>query len=262
MAILFRDRQYLQSSTDESMKTKLILLQLILLGIASGQVFCQAGYDCFDVYEINTEQPLSGELFLPASPPDIVTYFNKSWLSGDIWLTDGTVIRNKKIRYNGLLDELFWLEPRMNQTIKLDKESIRQFHFLNFQDDTSVYFRKLKVKRNILTDSTEIYGQEIFRGDLSLYVLHSFYLNRKETVQIDKRYILKDIFEEETIYYIKFLDNKVVGFKRFSRKNLYTFLPDKKDQIKQYLKENKTGIIKSNPEIIRLVQFLSSIVEQ
>jgi hypothetical protein len=199
---------------------------------------------------------------MPASPPDIVTYFNKSWLIGDIWLTDGTVVKNKKIRYNGLLDELLWQEPKSNQIIKLDKEAILRFHFHDFEGDTTVYFRKIYVLRNILNDSIETYVQELYNGDLSLFVSHAFYLLRKDKIQMGETYYLKDIYKEEPVYYLKYLNNQFVGFKRYSRKILYAFVPDKKEQIKQYLKANRTWIIKTNPEIIRLVQFLSSIVDQ
>jgi len=262
VVILLPDLQYLQSSPNETMKTKLILLSFILIKIASWPGFCQTGYICFDLNKINAEPPLSGELFSPALSPDIVTYFNKNWLPGDIWLTDGTIIRNKKIKYNRLLDELFWLEPVSNKTVKLDKEAILQFHFLNFMGDTSVYFRKLKVKRSILTDSTEIYGQEIFQGDLSLFILLTYYLDRTENVRMDNGTYMKDIYKEKPVYFIQYLNNKVVGFKRFSRKSLYAFVPDKKVQIKQYFKENKSVAIKTKPELIRLIHFLSSIVDQ
>jgi hypothetical protein len=244
------------------MKTKLIILHFMLLGILSCPGFCQTACNCIDINEISSEPPLSGELFSPASSPDIVTYFNKNWLPGDIWLTDGSIIHNKRIKYNGLLDELFWLEPESNQTIMLDKDAILQFHFLNIQGDTSIFFRKLKVRRNFLADSTEIYGQEIYHGDLSLFVLHSFYLNRKETFKTGTGNVLKDIYKEDPVYYIKYLNNKVIGLKRFSRKNLYALFPGHKDQINEFFKVNKSSIIKTNPEIIKLIQFLSTIVDQ
>ena len=75
-------------------------------------------------------------------------------------------------------------------------------------------------------------------------------------------YFLKDIYQEEPEYYIKFLNNQVAEFKKFSRKNLYAFAPSKKDQIKQFLRENIPGIINSNQEIIEVVKFLDSIVDQ
>jgi hypothetical protein len=244
------------------MKARLFLIYIILLLITSRTVFCQNDLSNAGKAEINAEPNLSGELFAPALSPDITTYFNREWLPGDIFLADGRVVRNKKIKYNGLLDELFWLEPESNKTIQLDKGAILQFHFLNFQGDTSVYFRRLKVKRDILNDSIEIFGQELYRGDLSLYILHNFYFARRETVPMGKKYILKDIYLEEPVYYIRLLNKKAVGFKSFSRKNIYAFLPGKKEQIKKYFKEHRQGNINTNPEIIKLVQFLGTIIEQ
>jgi hypothetical protein len=244
------------------MKTKLFLLQLILLSIASPAGFCQSAFNCFDINEIAAEPYLSGELFATSSTPDIVTYFNRDWLSGDIWLADGGIIRNIKIRYNGLLDELFCLEPESNRIIKLDKEAIFQFHFLNFQGDTSVYFRKLKVKRDNYNDSIEIFAQEIYNRNLSLFILHSFYFLRRETVPMNKSYTLKDIYKEEPVYYLRYLNNPVVEFKRFSRKNLYSFMPDKENQIRKYFRDSMSGKIKTNQEVMNFINFLCTIVNQ
>jgi hypothetical protein len=123
------------------MNAKLILIHAILLTIAFQSLSGQSNYsrNCTD--KINSGPYLSGELFIPAEPLEVITYFNSDWLLGDIYLANGEIVRNKYIKYNKLLDELFWLEPASNKIIKLDKEGILQFHFLNFQGDTSVYFK-------------------------------------------------------------------------------------------------------------------------
>jgi hypothetical protein len=244
------------------MKTRLMLAQFILFWITSSAVFCQNEYNCSGTDEPGTGQFLPGELFASTSPVDLVTYFNTDWLSGDIFLLDGRVIRNKKIKYNGFLDELFWLESESNLIVRLDKEAIVKFHFTNFQGDTSVNFRKLKIKRNSSNDSIEIFGQELYLGDLSLFVLHSFYFEKTVIVQVDGRNILKDIYKKDPVYYIKFLDNTTVGFKKFSRKNIYAFAPGKKDQIRKFLNESNSGKNKTTPEIISIIQFLDTIVDQ
>jgi hypothetical protein len=83
-----------------------------------------------------------------------------------------------------LLDERFLLETELNKIIKLDKEGILQFHFLNFHGDTSVYFRKIIAKRYAFVDSSEIFGQEIYNGKLSLFVLHNFIIEQKELYNV------------------------------------------------------------------------------
>jgi len=244
------------------MKAKFFNVLIILLWITSLGAFCQNNCICSDTDKINSELYLSGELFTPSIPLDNMTYFNISWLPGDICLADGGIVKNKKIRYNGLVDELFYLDPKTNRTIKLDKKAIAQFHFHNFQGDTSVYFRKLKVKRNLLPDSIEIFVQKIYQGNVSLFVFHTFYLNRRETVHIDENFILKDIYKEDPVYYIKISNKKVIGFNRFSRKNIYSFVPDKKDQIRKFLRESISGRIKTDSEIVGFIIFLNSIVKE
>jgi len=229
------------------MKLKQILIQISLFLFTSGASFCQ-------------QVDLAGELFQPDIPPDLSTYFNPDWLMGEILLSDSVLIRDVKIRYNGLLDELFLLEPESNKTIKLDREAILRFHFKNFNGDTSVYFRKLKVKRESFPDSIEIFGQELFEGKVSLYLQHSFYYAGSKSVQLNKRYVLKDNYQKEPIYYIYIPDNKIVQFKRFSRKNIYTSFPDKKLQIKKYLNESLTGKLKITPEIVSLIHYINSIL--
>jgi hypothetical protein len=239
------------------MRRKLILVSLILLGITSRAGLCQADHG-HSVNIIYSESLLSGELFDPASTPDISTYFNKEWLSGDIRLMDGRIIRNKKIKYNGLIDELFWLEPVSNLTIKLDKESINQFHFLNFQGDTTIRFIKIKIKQDIFTDSIEIFSQEIKKGNLSLLISHHYYFAGKEAVRMNKSLYLKEIYKEEPVYYLRFPNNRIIEFKRFSRKNLFASIPDKKDLIRQYFRESISGKIRTDQEILDFVLFLSS----
>jgi len=176
-------------------------------------------------------------------------------------MTNGRMVRKNKIRYNGLLDELFWLEPVSNKIIKLDKESILQFHFLNFNGDSTISFRKIRVRKDIFTDSADIFVQELKYGKVSLMISHSFYFAGKATVRTDKGAFLKDIYKGEPFYYLRLPDNRLVEIKRFSRKNLYTSLYDKKDLLRKYFRENSSGKISTGREIQDFVQFLSSVYD-
>ena len=244
------------------MKTKYILTYLFLLIITIQYLSGQENCYCHLSHNLKSEPDLSGELFDPAQPLDIITYFNTGWLLGDIFLTNGEIVKNKYIKYNGLLDELLWLEPKLNKIIKLDKEGIERFHFLNFKGDTSVYFSKIHAKRYALVDSSEIFGQELFNGKLSLFVFHNFVIERREISNNEGIISQKDVYGEEPIYYFRFMNNKTVAFKSLNRKSLYSIAPDKKDQIKKFFKENKQMDFNTNPELVRLAEFLSSIVAQ
>jgi hypothetical protein len=224
----------------------------------SGQKNCR----CNNIDKTDSEHYLSGELFAPSLPVDAATYFNKEWLSGDILLTNREIVRNKLIKYNGLLDELFWQEPKSKNIIKLDKEAILRFHFQNLNGDTSVYFRKIKVKRNIIADSSEVFGEIVYDGSLSLFVLHTFFIERRELINMNGIPIEKDIYAEEPIYIFRFANNKTFVIKSLKRNSLYAFSRSNKDKIKEFLKANKIGKFINNSYLIRLTKFLSTIANQ
>lgn len=241
------------------MNAKILLAHFIFTGFASATAFSQPV--TFNTSkDINDSGPfITGELFAPSVPIDITTYFNRDWLQGVIYLCDGGIIRNKKIRYNGLLDELFYLDNKSNKTIKVDKEQVSRFHFKNMLADTAVYFNKIRVKRDNISDSGEIFAQEIYTGKLSLFIFHKYSFVRSELVSTEAGALLKDIYKEQPVYYLRYMNNNPEGFKKLNVKNLSSFIPGKEDQIKQFFRQAKRKEFKDKPELIQLCQFLISI---
>ncbi|MEI6048829.1 MAG: hypothetical protein WCS03_08010 [Bacteroidota bacterium] len=243
------------------MKTKIYFYSTILIiGIQS--LNGQNNISTIDSDQTYCIQCLTGELFAPDKATDPTTWFNTEWLSGDIYLSNGEIVRNKLIRYNGSLDELFWLEPKSGKVVKLDKEAIVKFHLLNFNEYTSVYFKRLKLKFDVLTDSSEVFVQEIYNGKLSLYILHTFYVQRREILAKNNVYFEKEIYVEKPVYFLNFKNKKTVTLKSLNCKNLYAFIPDKKEQIKQFFKLAKKDKIDTYLHMIILMKFLNYIADQ
>jgi hypothetical protein len=209
---------------------------------------------------INDSGPyITGELFAPTVPVEITTFFNRDWLSGDIYLCDGGIIRNKKFKYNGLLDELFCLDNKSNKIIKIDKEQVSRFHFKNLTGDSTVYFNKIMVKRDIISDTAEIFAEEIYTGKLSLFIFHKYSFERSELVSTERGALIKDIYKERPVYYLRYLNNNPEGFKKLNVKGLSSFIPGKEAQIKQFFRQAKRKEFKDKPELIQLCRFLNSI---
>lgn len=244
------------------MKNRLFLAYTFLFLITFQTASSQVEGCCSFKNSIASYPAVPGELFNFTGPIDNTTWFNKEWLLADVFLSNGEIARNRYIKYSGLLDELLWLEPESDIIVKLDKSAILQFHFLNYHGDTSIYFRRLNVKRDLVPDSTEIFGEEIYRGKLSLYVLHTFFIERREISAKNGVYFQNDIYTEVPIYYFRFMNNKTVGMKSLNRKNLYVIAPEKKEEIDLYYKQNKPGKSFNRSELISLTQFLSSVVYQ
>lgn len=244
------------------MRAKLLFTLTIVLAFTFRDLYGQKDCCCGTGDKTDSEPYLSGELSTPVSSADPATYFNQEWLPGDIYLTNGEVARNRLLKYSGLVDELFWKVPGSNSIIKLDKELIERFHFLNFNGDTSVSFQRIKIKRNIITDSSEVLGQVIYEGSLSLFVLHAFLFEGSEVVYIDGIPCQKNIYAEKLVYIFSYDNNKTFVTRSLSRKSLYSFSPDNKDKIKEFLKSNDMGKSVNNSYLIRLTQFLGTLVKQ
>jgi hypothetical protein len=241
---------------------KTILLQVFTMFLLiMPQPLCSQKTCCCGFQDENISEPfLAGELFTPDLPPDTLTYFNNVWLTGDIKLTDGGIVRNKLLKYNGLLDELFWLEDESKRTIKLDKKAIQQFLFRDSQHNTSANFKIITVKPDIITDSVDIFGEEIYRDKVSLYLFHGYIVERREQYYREGIAYQKVKYAPQPVYYFKFMNNKTVGLKELNRKNLYTLSPGIKKEINQFFRENKPGNYKDRVWLILLTRFLSTVL--
>ena len=241
------------------MKDNLLLVLLILTVInplpLHGQKNCCCGFP-----DDNISQPyLSGEFFLPDQQLDTLTYFSNAWLAGDIKLTDGAFVRNKLLKYNGLLDELFWLEDESKRTIKLDKEAIQQFLFRDHQHHTSAYFEKITVRPDIISDSVDIFGEVVCRDKVSLYQFHAYMVEGREQYYREGVAYQKVIYAPQPVYYFRFMNNKTVGLKELNRKSLYALMPGTKKEINQFFRENEPGKYKDRVWLILLTRFLSTL---
>lgn len=231
---------------------------LITFRSLNGQESC----NCKIAEDLNSGLSLAGEIVTSALQADSVTYLNKVWLPADIYLSNREIIRKSYIKYNGLFDELYWLEPVTKKVIKIDKEEISRFHYVTFKSDTAVWFRKIKVRKNIGSDSVNVFAQEIFSGELSLFVLHSFMMEGHEVSARSGAYYQKTIYTEVPVYYFRFLNNKTAGLKKLTRKSIYSLAPDKKEQIRKFFSEKGKSRFKNNSDLVRLTKFLSSVIYQ
>jgi hypothetical protein len=231
---------------------------LIIFQSLYGQESCNCKID----EGLSSGLSLAGEVVTSALQADSVTYLNKGWLPADIYLTNGEIIRKCYIKYNGLLDELYWLEPVTKKVIKLDKEEINRFHYVIFKSDTAVWFRRIRVRKSVYPDSVNVFAQEIYSGKLSLFVLHSFVMEGHEVSARNGAYYQKTIYTEVPVYYFRFLNKKTVGLKKLNPKSIYSLAPDKKDQIRKFFAEKGNSRFKNNSDLARLAKFLSSVIYQ
>jgi hypothetical protein len=242
------------------MKIIKVIIQSIFLILTIQDLFCQNTGRINDNIIRDCIQCLTGELFTPTIKPDPATYFNPEWLAADLYLSNGEIVRNKLLKYNGLLDELLWQEPKSGNIIKLDKEPIVKFHFLNLNGDTTIYFRKINIKRNALSDSGEVFAEAIYDKGISLYILHTFNIKGTEIVRSNGTTFERTIYEKIPVYILMFTKGKIFITRSLGRRSLYAVFPENKDRIKDYLKVNNSRQPINNSYLRHLTEFLGTIV--
>jgi hypothetical protein len=242
------------------MKVLKVVIQAIFLIFTVQDLASQNPGVISDIYSGDCIQCLTGELFTPAIKPDPATYFNPEWLAADLYLSNGEIVRNKLIKYNGLLDELLWKEPKSGNIIKLDKEPIMKFHFLNLKGDTTIYFRKINIKRNALSDSGEVFGELIYDKGNSLCILHTFNIKGTEIVRSNGTIFERTIYEKIPIYVFMFPKGKTFITRNLNRRSFSTICPENKDRINDFLKVNISRKPIEYSYLRKLTEFLGTIV--
>jgi hypothetical protein len=231
-------------------KTGIAALLCIILNAGSLQDgLCQKNPD-----RLNTKADLTGELFL-TDKLGIETWFNNEWAQGEIFLVDGTASTDSKIRYNSLLDELFWLEPVSGKTVKLDKQAIDEFRIINPSENKISIFKRLHTDNFFSADSSDVFAEVLYTGGITLYLRHYFYFQGTKVTGPNNNRRLKDVYLESPVYYIK-LKNSDLTEIHFSRKNLCNLFPDKTEPIRKYWRNHN---VRSPDEITGLVEFIDTL---
>lgn len=196
---------------------------------------------------------VTGELYNGNLQAD--TYLDPDWTEGDLLLVTGEKINNVLLRYNGLTDELFWKEPVADKIIKVDKESVKGFHFNDFRGDTTVYFKRMKIKKDYVSDSAFCFLQEIDFSRIRLYIYHSKFFLKRETYSLNRKTSIRDVYIEEPVWFIE-SGSKLSVFRKVTRKALIAAYPDKSEMIKKYFRNSASGRIRTSAEMISFCLFV------
>jgi hypothetical protein len=151
-------------------------------------------------------------------------YYN-SWGSGDVELVDGTVVKNKTLRYNGYLDELVWLRNDDKKVGLVDKQLVKSFKIKQSENGTTDLYRKMKIKRWFSFDTAVVYMNVLAEGKLSLYVLRRIIQmsNSQEFVTKHEYYIYINgnfiLFKPNKVYFLQVLGVEKDRMKQILRKN-------------------------------------------
>jgi len=203
---------------------------------------------------------LSGELYTPPVIHAGNPWFIGEWTSSRITLHTGETIHGEMLRYNGYLDELFWLTHETYHQVQLDKKLIKKFELLDPESRQWLRFEKFEVK-NILTPGTvSLFVQQLHHDNISLHVHRKVRETGAVTsVMVGGSLVSRRVIGPDYQYYLQ-RNDQVPEAIQPTRRSLLRAFPEHRQQIRQSLRRNNLRI-RSEAQLIAAVEIINEIVQ-
>jgi hypothetical protein len=240
---------------DMALKTSYTILFCWLMATATGQN--PASCHCDSILEKLMEPRLTGENYIKPVPSSVSQFFTDDWLLGTIHLTNDLTVENQYFRYNGYIDHLIWMDVDFRQ-IRLDNDPIRSFCLADkYITGKSYCFEKIKIPKDLASDSMLVFAQVLYKNTLSLFVQRKVVLTGIEERKQDR--IIVDSYEKRNIYYFKSGEKITDGFRKITKKSILNTFPGRKEDIIKLYRSGRQFRVRSEEDLIRFTARLNEI---
>jgi len=185
-------------------------------------------------------------------------FVNKDWVKSDMLLSTGERIYGKMIKYNGLLDEVIWLNPFNFGKFILDKSYISDFWFKNDQGG-STHFKRINVSDLSLNHQPVIFVEIAVEGKISIFIQRRIRVFGSDSFYEDAKLYSVDLIEPSPLYYIKLPTNQLLMMTGIRLNSFLKVFPVQKKSILKSLKNNHLKF-KSESDLIKAVDTLNKEV--
>ena len=198
---------------------------------------------------------LTGEFFYENKNYIGEQFFNKDWDEGNILLSTGEMIYGKYLKYNGLLDELIWLNTSNFGQFKLDKSYINEFWFKNLPE-SDLHFKRINVDDTSSIHIRDIFVQVKAEGKISLYIQRKISIIESVDVTKNNADYRYQKLETKPGYYIKLPSNQYFVLTKVRRIAFIRLFPEKKKSINKIIRENHLNIRKED-DFTKLIELMN-----
>lgn len=198
---------------------------------------------------------LTGDFFFENTHYIGEQYFNKDWAEGDILLSNGLLVTNKSLKYNGLKDELIWLNSSNFGKFRLDRSSVSEFWLKDISGLTS-HFKRINVRDSSFTHQSDIFAEVKAEGKYSLYIQRKVIIVGSEVVKLEKGMYSFDDLKITPRYYIKFPSNQYAMLTKLRRKAILKLFPENKGTVVKIIKENRLKV-RVESDFVRLIELMN-----
>lgn len=228
------------------MKLKLLLF-IIFSSVFISNSFSQIT-DC-GYKNINSEVPvyettLQGKAFYNQHPNKDKQFYN-NWAKADIYLTNNTLVKNKLLRYNALLDEMLWMREEDFQIIILNRKNIASVYFYTENNNMPTKYIKIDHKNLQHPNNSNMFVQLLSDVDGKVQFLK----------KIEVAENTNDMKLEKTERYYIYKNNE---YKRLvlGKLFLYKLFGNNKKHIKQIIDDNKLSA-KKEQDLIKAIHIFN-----
>ena len=231
---------------------------LLIIAIAShGLSFAQNNHS--PNHANRFEAHLSGEVYIPPVIHSGSQWFISDWCNGSVILKTGEKVNQVLLRYNGFLDELFWLTPDNYDQIRLDKLLISSFVLNPTGSGQQLHFKNMSVS-GILGGSREnVFMQVLYEGDISLFVIRKIRLTGGTTsVMVGDVLVPRQIIGPDYLYYLQRMGSEPEPILPNRRALINTF-PEHRQEIRQALRRNHNRV-RTEIQFIEAIAIIDRII--
>lgn len=186
------------------------------------------------------EQVLSGMMDVPSKKLiGDENYPSGDWLPGTVLLDHGRKVSKDFLRYNGYTDELFWLYEGDFRQIQIDRKMVNEFSLNPSWSDHPLVFRRIKVNSPLYIGKSEIFGQLLYEGNISLYAYRRVIETRLGDKRVNNRLIGGMIIKPSHLYVFVMPDGTTRVTKKTGRGKIAAMFPEHRKEIRRMLRKNR-----------------------
>ncbi|MDR3651589.1 MAG: hypothetical protein P4L34_01305 [Paludibacter sp.] len=198
---------------------------------------------------------LTGQTYIERKGYKGEQYFYDDWVDGDILLSTGEMLHGEKLKYNGLFDELIWVNMSNYRQFELDKSFVAEFWLKGIRGAT-IHFKRINLGEQTDTHPSEIYAQIGVEEKVSLYIQRKISVVGDEDIyENGKLYNIKSI-ESKPLYYIKLPSNNYLVLRRIRRNAFLKLFPEQKKTILKLIRAGHLNF-KSEADLIKVIELMN-----
>jgi len=201
---------------------------------------------------------LTGEFFYENKQYMGQQYFNEIWAQSDILLSTGEMIYNASLKYNGLFDEVIWMNSTNFGKFKLDKSYIQEFWLKNEQGP-SIHFRKINVSEPDNDHQPDIFVEIGIEDKMSLFIQRKISVIGTQTLYKNDGFREYETIEPTPVYYIKLPSNHYLKLTKVRRRAFLKLFPENKKAIAKMIRVNDLDVSVER-DFVRLIELMNQEV--